>query len=283
MENIVSDKKKLGLLPKILIILFLLILLIYCWMHFGEPKIITVKDFIIQDEKIPLSFDGFTIVHFSDIHFGRTTNEKELNKVVDKINEIDADIVLFSGDLFDPYITLSDENISYLQDTFKKINAKMKKYAVVGDYDTDHLDVYEQILKSSNFELLNGHNQSIYYKGNVPIYISGIASISKITPDYSNAFSKDGDYLQLFLSHEPGVINDIKNKADYVFSGHTLGGQIRIPFVGGIKKMPNSSIYEIGKYNVDKATLFVNNGIGTQDISLRLFNLPTIYCYRFVK
>lgn len=87
--------------------------------------------------------------------------------------------------------------------------------------------------------------------------------------------------MQLFLSHEPGVIIDVKNETDFIFSGHTLGGLIRLPFIGGIKKNQNSLSFEKGKYLEGKTTLFVNSGIGTEDISLRLFNYPTIYCYRF--
>ena len=272
-------KKKLGLLPKILLIIIFTIILVYIWMHYIETKIITVKDFILTNEKIPPSFNNFTIVHFSDIHFGRTTNEKELNKVVEKINEIKPDIVLFSGDLFDPYITLSDNNYNFLKEAFKNINAKIKKYAVYGDHDLDNKDKYDEILTYANFEILNGENKTIYYKDSNPIYISGIASITKKSPDYSKAFNKEKEGLQLFLSHEPSVILDIKNNADFIFSGHTLGGLIRIPFIGGIKKKDNN--YEIGKYLIDNTTLFVNNGIGTEDFSLRLFNYPTIYCYRF--
>ena len=276
-----DTSKKINPLIKILIILLLIIIIIYSWMHFIEPKIITVKDYILTNEKIPKSFNGFTIVHFSDIHFGRTTNEKEVNKVIAKINEMKPDIVLFSGDLFDPYITLSDNNITFLKEAFSNINAKIKKYAVYGDQDITNKDKYTEILNTANFDILNGTNNKIYYNGNIPIYISGISSISKEQPDYSKAFKKDQDSLQLFLSHEPGVIMDIKNQADFIFSGHTLGGLIKIPFIGGIIKQENSLNYESGKYIEDKTTIFVNNGIGTEDFSLRLFNFPTIYCYRF--
>ena len=281
MEKEIEGKKKLNILAKILIVIILIIGLLYFWMHFFEPKIIMVKDFILTNEKIPKEFNGFKIVQFSDIHFGRTTNEKELNKVVDKINEIEPDIVLFSGDLFDPYITLSDNNINFLKDALKKINANLKKYAVYGDQDFNNKEQYEEILKEADFEILNGENKKIYYNGTQPIYLSGIGSISKNTPDYSKAFKKDEDGLQLFLSHEPGVIIDVKNNADFIFSGHTLGGLVRLPFIGGIIKNPNSLGYEQGMYNEGDATIFVNNGIGTEDYSLRLFNFPSIYCYRF--
>ncbi len=281
MEKNKEIKKKLNPLIKIIITIVILIILGYCWMHFIEPKIIIVKDYNLSSTKIPKSFDGFKIVHFSDIHFGRTTNEKEVNTVVDKINEIKPDIVLFSGDLFDPYINLSDNNINFLKDAFSRINAKLKKYAVYGDYDIQYKEKYDEILNNANFEILNGENKAIYYNGNVPIYISGASSISKTTPDYSKSFKKDKDGLQLFLSHEPGVIMDVKANADFIFSGHTLGGLIRLPFIGGIKKATNSLNYELGKYTEGNTTLFVNNGIGTEDYSLRLFNFPTIYCYRF--
>ncbi len=281
MEKEKIVKKKLNIFVKILIILIIFSILLYIWMHYIETKIITVKDFILTNEKIPESFNGFTIVHFSDIHFGRTTNEKEVNKVVEKINEIKPDIVLFSGDLFDPYINLSDNNIEFLKNAFENIHANLKKYAVYGDYDFINKEKYEEILKYANFEILNGENKAIYYNGNEPIYLSGISSITKNTPDYSKAFSKEKDGLQLFLSHEPGVIIDIKNNTDFIFSGHTLGGLIHIPFIGGIKKQQNSLHYERGKYLEGNTTIFVNNGIGTEDFSLRLFNLPTIYCYRF--
>ena len=280
MEPEIKVKKKLSLLSKILIILVLSVVLLYVWMHYIETKIITVKDFVLTNEKIPKSFDGFTIVQFSDIHFGRTTNEKEVNKVVEKINDIKPDIVLFSGDLFDPYITLSDNNINFLKDSLKKIKVNFKKYAVYGDKDIENKDKFDLIMKESNFEILNGENKAIYYKGNTPIFISGISSITKNAPDYSKAFKKSQDSLQLFLSHEPSVIIDIKNQADFIFSGHTLGGLVNIPFMGGLFKQENSLNYESGKYLEDKTTLFVNNGIGTENYSLRFLNFPTIYCYR---
>lgn len=275
-------KKKLGLFPKILLGVIFLLLFLFAWMHFLEPKVLIVKDEILQHEKLPDSYNGFTIVHFSDIHFGRTTNEQEVEELVKKINECKADVLLFSGDLFDSYINLSDANIEFLKASFQKLNARLKKYAVFGDQDYLNESAYESIMKESGFEILNGTNQVLYYHGNTPIYISGVSSITKQVPDYTEAFKKDSDSLQLFLSHEPSVIQDVKHRADYVFSGHSLGGLIRIPFLGGIVQFENTNGYETGKYLVDQTTLFVSNGIGTQEFSLRFFNFPSFYCYRFI-
>lgn len=278
-ETEVIIKRKLGIIPKIFLFLLVIIVVLFTWMHFIEPKLLIVEDYSIESKKIPSSFKGFTIVQFSDIHFGRTTNEKEVLKIVDKINECKADIVLFSGDLFDSYIQLSDTNINFLKDAFKKINSNIGKYAVMGDQDYLNKDAFEQILEDGQFKILNGNNEAIYYQGNTPIYINGISSITKNKLDYSKAFIKEQNTFQLFLSHEPSIFDNIKNKADVVFSGHSLGGLIRLPFNGRIIKKDNISKYEKGKYIIDNSTLFVSNGIGTENYSLRFLNVPSIYCY----
>ncbi len=276
----VENKKKMGVISKIFIFLVIIVILIYSWMHFIEPKFLVVKDFVISNKKIPSSFEGFTIVLFSDIHFGRTTNEKEVNKVVDKINECKPDLVLFSGDLFDSYINLSNDNINFLKEALSKIQANIKKYAIKGDQDYLNEEAFTDIINSSGFELLDGKNKPIYFKSNTPIYISGVSSVTKNTPNYTEAFKKENDGFQLFLSHEPIVIEDIKNQTDVLFSGHTLGGLLRLPFIGGLIKKDNSSSFEKGKYQDGKTLIFVSSGIGTETYSLRLFNLPSIYCYR---
>ena len=108
MTEIKEEEKqfKLKLLPKIGIFLIILICLLISYMFYVEPKLLTTKEYPIINEKIPDSFNGFKIVQFSDLHFGRSTNENEVEKVVAAINENKPDIVVFTGDLFDAYINL---------------------------------------------------------------------------------------------------------------------------------------------------------------------------------
>lgn len=261
-------------MKKAIITIIIITIALFSWMHLIEPKIITVNDYILENQKIPTSFDGFTIIQFSDIHFGRTTNEKEIKKIVQKINECNPDLVLFSGDLFDPYITIQEENINFLKEELKTIKANIKKIAILGDYDLEKKDTFTQIMNDANFEILNGQNQKIYYKGTKPIYLNGTSANETIKNE-----NLETDSLQLYLSHDPIIINEVKNKVDYYFCGHTLGGLIRIPFTKGL--LNKHKEYDIGKNEVDNTTMFISNGLGTQDISLRFLNLPSINCYRF--
>lgn len=277
----VVQKKKLGLLPKILIFFLLIIFLCFGYMHFIEPKLLVVHEYPVINEKIPDSFNGFKIVQFSDIHFGRTTNEQEVKRVVNKINELKPDILVFTGDLFDPYITLSENHIKFLTEVFSKTTAKLGKYAIYGDNDYLNKEAFSNIFSTAGFTILDNTNIPIYYEGTTPIYLSGIPSASKGEQDLTKALAKDEqNAYQILLMHEPVLFDDVKNETDLVLAGHTLGCLVQIPFIGGIFALDNAGEYEDGIYQKGSSVMYVSNGIGTQDVSLRLGNIPSVSLYR---
>ena len=65
-----------------------------------------------------------------------------------------------------------------------------------------------------------------------------------------------------------------------VLAGHSLGGLIRIPFVGGVFKKENIGEYDQGMYTSGSSVMYVSNGIGTEDLSVRFLNIPSINLYR---
>ncbi len=280
-EKEIVIKRKINPLIKAIVIVIIVICIIFSWIHFIEPKMLEIIDYNITSSKIPSSFNGFTIVQFSDIHFGRTTNEKELEKVVEKINDCEPDIVIFTGDLFDSYITLSDDNFNFLKETLKKIKSTFKKYAIFGDSDLPLSEKYLSVMTEAGFTMLNGLNEEIYYKGNKPIYISGIDTIKKEKPNYEKAFASRENF-QIFVSHEPIVIDDVVGKTDVFLAGHTLGGLVNIPFIGGVIKKENTGVYNKGYYVRNDTKVYISNGIGTENLSIRLFNVPSINCYHLL-
>ena len=94
MEEVELKEEKKGhrLIFKILIFLLAFVGLLFCYMYFFEPKTIITQEYAIVNDELPDSFNGFKIAHFSDIHFGRTTNEDEVTKVVSLINEMKPDL-----------------------------------------------------------------------------------------------------------------------------------------------------------------------------------------------
>ena len=285
MENIEEKKSKKGLIISIIIIAIIFISSIIAYARYIGTSGLKVYETAIIDDDLPTSFSGFKIVTIADIHYGRTTTDKDIEKLIQKTNELKPDIVIFLGDLFDKDIKINDKDITTLKENFKKINASLGKYAVKGDNDYTNIENYESILKYADFDILDNSNTLLFYKGNTPIRIVGTTSLLKGKQNIDEAFKKeDGDeneYFTILVSHEPNTINEIKNnKVDVMFAAHSLGGLINIPFIGGVSRFKGSDNYLSGEYKVKDTMMYVNTGIGTYKYNFRWFNKPSINLYR---
>ncbi len=270
-ENIIEEPKKKSYWKKIIIILGILIILIACYMFLWIHKWITLEEMPIIYEPLPSNFNGLKIVHFSDIHYGKTTHEEEMKQVIKKINEVKPDIIVFTGDLLNNGINLPEQSIQFLKNELSKLNAKLKKYAIQGDNDYQNIETYQSIMTEAGFKILNNEQDLIFYKGNIPIQISGISSIQKediIEDNLWNTEEKIG--YRILLSHEPEVLDVLQTKPNLLLSGHTLGG---LPW-------KDSAKYTKGKYQKEETTIIVSPGIGTEKYPIRFWNNPTIYLYR---
>ena len=141
-------------MKKFLIVLLIIVLIIssgLLYSRFIATKGIIVKEYKVINNKITDSYHGLKVVHLSDVHYGSTIYEKELNKIVNKVNEIKPDIVVLTGDLIDNRVNFDkDIIIKYLS----KIEAKLGKYAVSGNHDIP-IDDYNYIIKESGFVSLD--------------------------------------------------------------------------------------------------------------------------------
>lgn len=272
------------LLIKTIIIFSCIIVILFCFMRFWSHKFLIIKEYPIIEETLSSNWNGFKIVHFSDIHFGNTINEKELDKLVEKINLIRADIVVFTGDLFDKNIVLSDKNIDTLKNELKKINANIKKLAICGDNDYTDIDLYHEIMNNAEFQILENENVLIYQNGMNPIQIAGITSVQQQEYDVKKSLTTEEEKIEyrILLSHEPIIIDEvIDDNINLILSGHSLGGSIRLPGTDGIIKKEYTSIYQSGFYQKNETKLYVSSGLGTENYYYRFFNSPSIQLYRF--
>ena len=274
-----ENKKKLGLLPKIGIGIIIILLLLFIYMFFWEPKQLEIIEYPIINENIPESFNGFKIVHFSDIHIGTTINEKELEKIVDKINLLKPDILVFTGDLFDSTVNINENTKNKIEEILKKTTSKLGKFAIKGDQDYSDTR-FEEIMTNAGFQVLNNQNIPIYFNGITPIYIGGIPSISRQEQNLGNALTKEENAYFILLMHEPILFDEVTNTTNLVLAGHSLGGLIRIPKIGGLIKLDNVGNYQKGIYQKGNSTLIVSSGLGTQKIQARFLNYPSINLYR---
>ncbi len=269
---------------KIILIGILCIILLFLYSGIWIHKNIIIKEYAIIEPTLPSNFNGLKITQFSDIHFGRTTNETEVEKMVKQINLTNADIVIFNGDLFDEQIILSDKSIDFLKNTLKNIKAKQKKYAIIGDSDYKDIEKYKDIMTTAGFKILENENDLVFYEGNNPILIMGITSTQKQEPNFETLWKTDIQNViyKILIVHEPNIINHLNGyHPDLILAGHSLGGLISLPKIGGIIKKDDTDGYEAGYYEENGIKLYVTTGLGTEQIPFRFLNPPSIQFYRF--
>ena len=272
------------------IVLIVSIIIVFIISFFAYSRYVTTRNFkineyVIRNSNIPNNFYGTKIVHISDIHYKSTTDYINLKRIVNKINLIKPDIVILSGDIFDKNIEYDDKDYENLKKILKNIDYNISKYAIKGDSDLK-IDKWEEIINDSDFINLNDTYDYIYNEGIDPILIAGISSnykknhINKTIEDIKKETNTPYKYSILVL-HEPDFIDDIINlNFNLAIAGHSMGGKINLPFIGGIARNKYSVKYYKNYYRIDNTNLFISNGIGTDSLKLRFRNTPSINLYR---
>lgn len=284
-----EHKKKRNKIIKISIIIFSIILTLFIgllvYMRKCGTKGLVVREYKIESNRLPDSFHGFKIVQFSDLHYLSTINKKEVNNLVNKINELKPDLVIFTGDLFDNNKEIKDDDINFLIEKFNSINVSVGKYLIKGDIDYN--DNFNKVIDKTNFKLLNNKYELIYYNNDTPILLTGLGSSLNNNFDLDSSFSYDNinDYYTITIMHESDNIDSITNRfsVDLVLAGHSHNGQIRIPLIGPMIKFNGSKKYINSHYTINNTELYISGGLGTESNSFRWFNKPSINFYRLTK
>lgn len=286
------EKEKHFSILKLIILIILIIALIIAYGFLIEPKLITVKEHKITVNNLPDNFNGFKIVHISDLHYGRMFDEDRLKKLVNSINEQKPDIVVLTGDLIDKDTNMTIDEANKISAELNKINSTSGKYAISGNNDLK-FDEWTNIITNGGFIDLNNTYDTIYKDGYQNIFIAGASTLQdkqsindkvKTSIDYLNSFDKNGPVYKILLLHEPDVIDDINvNPFDLILAGHSHAGQVRLPFIGAIYLPDGAKKYYESYYKLKNSDLYISNGLGVSDYNFRLFNTPSYNLYRIVK
>lgn len=238
-----------------------------------------VKNQIIYIKNLPAAFHDFKIVQFSDTHFGSFKSETDVKKGLDLINQQDADIICFTGDMVNNVV---DEIYPY-RNLLTNLKAKHGKFSILGNHDMSdyvkwqnfelkqsYLDKLVESQEDCGFNVLMNENKIIKIGGD-SIAIIGVENWGK--PPFKQ-YGKLGLAMEgiekvptkILLSHDPShwkseVLN--KTNIKLTLSGHTHGMQLGIN-IGWLKWSPVQYLYEnwLGLYNENNQYLYVNPGFG---------------------
>lgn len=278
-------KKKSHIFIKLLLLILIIVLLFILYSKYIGVKGLIVKEYRVESDILTENFSGIKIIHFSDLLYKSTVDKDDIKKMVNRMNELKPDIVVFTGDLVDISKKITEDDKNFLIKELSSINAKISKYAIYGDYDFS-FKYYDEIMNKSGFKMLNNSYDEIYYKNNDNIYIVGIPSSIKANDSLQKAYEfysdKDRKYI-ITLVHDGKTIKYLDNSSyetDLILGGHSLNGSIVIPFYGGIFIDDASYKYYDEQYKKGITNIFISSGLGTKKYNYRFNNKPSFNLYR---
>ena len=247
-------------------------------------------------KKLPSNFKGFTIVQLSDIHAGSFNKTKPIEKAVEKINALNPDLILFTGDL----VNNRAEEMDLYKPIFAKLKAKHGVYSVLGNHDYGDYEfgkdpspekevnfkAFLEVHKDLGWDLLRNENRRIKI-GDQHIDLLGVENYSS-----NPRFNQEGDLTKAYaglspesckilMSHDPShwdhQINKEFTDIDLTLAGHTHGFQFGIE-TKWLKWSPSQYIYKqwAGLYQKGEQYIYVNRGFGNLGYPGRVGILPEV-------
>lgn len=261
---------------KILILMLIIIILIPFCLYQNKHLVITTYTY--ESEKLGAELDGYRIVQISDLH--NATFGKENKKLLETIRSCSPDIIVITGDLVDSNHTNVEHAVAFVEEAVKVAPV----YYVTGNHEywldpSENEQMMQGILAAGACDL--DDEAVCIEKGDSSFMLAGLDDQHLSDETLKNLLQEQKNELSIVLAHEPQYLQNYANAgADLVLTGHAHGGQIRLPFVGGIVAPDQGFLpeYTSGKYNRADTEMIVSRGLGNSIIPVRLFNYPEVVC-----
>lgn len=234
-------------------------------------KVPAIKQQVVKIKNLPPAFRGYRLVQLTDLHASSLLNQRWVQKVVNKTNQLQPDLIMMTGDIADGPVTRRSQDVAPLAG----LHAIDDKFAIAGNHE--YYSDYDPWMKKINelgFKLLLNQSASITRNKQV-VYVAGLTDeaalhYNKPGPDLASALSHiPEDQTIILMDHRPSNAQDnAKAGVSLQLSGHTHGGMIY--GLDKIVQKANRGWYS-GLYKIANMQLYVSNGTGLWNgFSLRL-------------
>ena len=253
-------KDKIILLVSLLIIFgILLFKYIDFQCKYARENKLTIK---LKKIKNPIKITQITDFHSNSL--------KNLDYVLDKIKKFDADFIILTGDINDYGVKKKFDKAIYFLKKLSELG--IRTYYISGNHEEagPMFDEFIKEIQKLKIKYLSNSSDSIKVNGN-ELYIFGLTYY-----DFDYEKYKGGkDTVNIILSHySKNVRDNLKGSEDIIFSGHTHGGQVRLPIIGAIYAPGEGFFpkYDKGLFDIKSKKLYIDSGLGNTLLNLRFLN-----------
>lgn len=250
---------------------------------FIEPEKIELERLQISLPRLPQAFDGLKIAQLSDLHYGPFTGAREISAAANRVNELSADLFIITGDFItSPWLEHSKaaistpmRNVALCARILSQVRTPLGTFAALGNHDVSLNAPYiTEVLESFDVRVLSNRNFPLE-RGGARLWLAGIDDVIEGVARLDLALAGiPRNEPVVLLVHEPDFADAASRQAiDLQLSGHSHGGQVRIPLIGSPYLPLLARKYPYGYYRVGRLQLYTNRGIGTIGLPLR-FDAP---------
>jgi len=277
-----------------LVLWLIAVIIIIVINHYNRHLVIS--NYKINDPRWPATINGWRLVQLSDIH-NQATEGPGNNKIINSVQKLQPDIITITGDLFDGDRTNIPNNLQLV----KRLTSIAPVYVILGNHEFANDDYIRliQLVEEAGARVIRNELVTINDK-NTPIMIIGLddpaawgwplsyKAQTQLTAQTLNKIMTSPEFdstaPRLILAHRPELWSQyLLANPLIILSGHTHGGQIRLPLIGAIY-VPNQPLlaqYDEGIFAIANSYLIISRGLGNSFINCRFNNYPEIITIDF--
>jgi len=245
----------------------------------NRPRIVR-RDIVLR--RWPEQLEGFTIALLSDFHYDPYCSVHPLKAAIGLVNGLRPDLIALTGDFVSAPWFSSNSQAALVAEPCAELLRQMSPphglWAVLGNHDFFTNPAFVAgALRAAGIQVLINQSTAIEANG-TRFWLGGVNDLLGGRADLTATLQPiPGGEATILMAHEPDYADFVaRHPVDLQLSGHTHGGQVRLPFVGALHLPDLGKKYVSGLYKVGGLTLYTNPGLGTIQVPIRLNCPPEI-------
>lgn len=257
--------------------LLVFIVIVYGFLYINNHWLVTTE-LMHESSNVPASFDGYRITQVTDLH-DATFGENQ-SRLVKKVRATNPDVIFITGDLIDSRRYDLENSLQAV----KQFVAIADVYYVIGNHEValNKVDeIYAALIDLGVHVLPN--DAVVLERDGERIAIAGIEDPlmgQSVDVSIDEAMQHvESNLFTMLLSHRPEQFDMyVQKELDVIFTGHAHGGQIRLPFIGGLVAPSQGALpkYTAGTFEENDTKMVISRGLGNSVFPFRIFNFPEI-------